>query len=409
MFDNNMNNNQNFNNGNSQFNNNFNNQFDSNQNQYNNYGTQPVNQNFVGQQMFNTQQNFNDQNNNIFNADSFNNDINISTISQNDVPPDLPPINNLSDATISSAPTMDVLGPMNIMPETLPTNNDPLDAYENGNINLNNNGIFNQNVEQSFVTPNIQNEFNNNLLNQSMLDNNTNIYPSQNMYNPQYQNMESTSMPYNGYQPSNVLSNNEYDVSSYNTINQPELNSLNNNTIVSQNNFENESINQFSNNYENLVNDYKTKDNNNDYVLDQTMLNENQQLETKQDLNEEKEDTQKEYDILQDETLNKEEKTEEELNKTSINDLGLDESYTEPDMLEIMDLENDESEHEPDEEKSKLEEPQKEEVSLEPGSISKSVERIKSLLEEIKSSGIDLELEEFDFETMYQLIIKINK
>ena len=74
-----------------------------------------------------------------------------------------------------------------------------------------------------------------------------------------------------------------------------------------------------------------------------------------------------------------------------------------------MDLENDESEHQPDEEKSKLEEPQKEEVSLEPGSISKSVERIKSLLEEIKSSGIDLKLEEFDFETMYQLIIKINK
>ena len=44
-----------------------------------------------------------------------------------------------------------------------------------------------------------------------MLDNNTNIYPSwnENIYNPQNQNIESTSMQYNGYQPSNGLSNNE--------------------------------------------------------------------------------------------------------------------------------------------------------------------------------------------------------
>ncbi|MGN1269059.1 MAG: hypothetical protein ACI4U0_06175 [Candidatus Aphodocola sp.] len=405
MFDNNMNNNQNFNNGNSQFNNNFNNQFDNNQNQYNNYGTQPLNQNFMGQQMFNPQQNFNEQNNNIFNADSFNNDINISSISENDVPPDLPPIKNLSDATVSSAPTMDVLGPMNIMPETLPTSNDPLDAYENGNINLNNNGMFNQNVEPSFVTPNIQNNFNNDSLNQSMLDNNTNIYPSwnENIYNPQNQNIESTSMPYNGYQPSNGLSNNEYDISNYNTINQPtsivnqtELNDFNNNTTGSQNSFENP------------VNDYKTEESNQDYTIDQSIINDEQQLESRQDKEEPKEDNIKEYDILQEESLNEEKKEEEKLKETSINDLGLDESYTEPDTLEIMDFENEEDLDEP-EEKDEAETSQKEEITIEPGSISKNVERIKALLEEIKSSGIDLELEEFDFETMYQLIIKINK
>lgn len=401
MFDNNMNNNQNFNNGNSQFNNNFSNQFDNNQNQYNNYGTQPLNQNFMGQQMFNPQQNFNEQNNNIFNADSFNNDINISSISENDVPPDLPPIKNLSDATVSSAPTMDVLGPMNIMPETLPPSNDPLDAYENGNINLNNNGMLNQNVEPSFVAPNNQNNFNNNSLNQSMLDNNTNIYPSwnENIYNPQNQNIESTSMQYNGYQPSNGLSNNEYDISNYNTINQPtsivnqtELNDFNNNTIGSQNSFENP------------VNDYKTEESNQDYTIDQSIINDEQQLESRQD----KEENIKEYDILQNESLNEEKKEEEKLKETSINDLGLDESYTEPDTLEIMDFENEEDLDEP-EEKNEAETSQKEEVSIEPGSISKNVERIKTLLEEIKSSGIDLELEEFDFETMYQLIIKINK
>lgn len=405
MFDNNMNNNQNFNNGNSQFNNNFSNQFDNNQNQYNNYGTQPLNQNFMRQQMFNPQQNFNEQNNNIFNADSFNNDINISSISENDVPPDLPPIKNLSDATVSSAPTMDVLGPMNIMPETLPTSNDPLDAYENGNINLNNNGMFNQNVEPSFVTPNIQNNFNNDSLNQSMLDNNTNIYPSwnENIYNPQNQNIESTSMPYNGYQPSNGLSNNEYGISNYNTINQPtsivnqtELNDFNNNTTGSQNSFENP------------VNDYKTEESNQDYTIDQSIINDEQQLESRQDKEEPKEDNIKEYDILQEESLNEEKKEEEKLKETSINDLGLDESYTEPDTLEIMDFENEEDLDEP-EEKNEAETSQKEEITIEPGSISKNVERIKALLEEIKSSGIDLELEEFDFETMYQLIIKINK
>lgn len=404
MFDNNMNNNQNFNNGNSQFNNNFSNQFDNSQNQYNNYDTQPLNQNFMGQQMFNPQQNFNEQNNNIFNADSFNNDINISSISENDVPPDLPPIKNLSDATVSSAPTMDVLGPMNIMPKTLPTSNDPLDAYENGNINLNNNGVFNQNVEPSFVAPNNQNNFNNNSLNQSMLDNNTNIYPSwnENIYNPQNQNIESTSMPYNGYQPSNGLSNNEYDISNYNTINQPtsivnqtELNDFNNNTIGSQNSFENP------------VNDYKTEESNQDYTIDQSIINDEQQLKSRQDKEETKEDNIKEYDILQNESLNEENK-EEELKETSINDLGLDESYTEPDTLEIMDFENEEDLDEP-EEKNEVETSQKEEITIEPGSISKNVERIKALLEEIKSSGIDLELEEFDFETMYQLIIKINK
>ena len=382
MFDNNMNNNQNFNNGNSQFNNNFNNQFDNNQNQYNNYGTQPLNQNFMGQQMFNPQQNFNEQNNNIFNADSFNNDINISSISENDVPPDLPPIKNLSDATVSSAPTMDVLGPMNIMPETLPTSNDPLDAYENGNINLNNNGMFNQNVEPSFVAPNNQNNFNNNSLNQSMLDNNTNIYPSwnENIYNPQNQNIESTSMPYNGYQPSNGLSNNEYDISNYNTINQPtsivnqtELNDFNNNTMGSQNSFGNP------------VNDYKTEESNQDYTIDQSIINDEQQLESRQDKEETKEDNIKEYDILQNESLNEEKKEEEKLKETSINDLGLDESYTEPDTLEIMDFENEEDLDEP-EEKNEAETSQKEEITIEPGSISKNVERIKALLEEIKSS-----------------------
>ena len=34
---------------------------------------------------------------------------------------------------------------------------------------------------------------------------------------------------------------------------------------------------------------------------------------------------------------------------------------------------------------------------------------IKDLIEELKNNGADIELEEFDFETMYQLIVKLNK
>ena len=43
------------------------------------------------------------------------------------------------------------------------------------------------------------------------------------------------------------------------------------------------------------------------------------------------------------------------------------------------------------------------------GSVSKNVQRIKDLIEELKNNGADIELEEFDFETMYQLIVKLNK
>ena len=53
-----------------------------------------------------------------------------------DVPPQLSEIKNLSDATISYAPTMDVLDPMNIMPEEK-TSVDPLEAYDNGYLNSN--------------------------------------------------------------------------------------------------------------------------------------------------------------------------------------------------------------------------------------------------------------------------------
>ena len=153
MFNNDMNNNQNFNNGNAMFsnvpNNNSLNSAPSQEppmfnNGQNNGFIQPWQmQNNKGQQpVFG---------NNAFDTNNYPGENNYMT-QPVDVPPDLGEIKNLSDATVASAPTMDVLGPMNIMPETLPPKNDPLDAYENGTLNVNANGFIQP--EQDFNVSN---------------------------------------------------------------------------------------------------------------------------------------------------------------------------------------------------------------------------------------------------------------
>ena len=80
---------------------------------------------------------------------------------------------------------------------------------------------------------------------------------------------------------------------------------------------------------------------------------------------------------------------------TNLSDLGLDDSYNEPDTLDIMDL-NEEETSTAKADDSKL-------------STSQMVDKIKDLIENLKSSGAKIDFEEFDFEQMYQLIIKIEK
>ena len=83
----------------------------------------------------------------------------------------------------------------------------------------------------------------------------------------------------------------------------------------------------------------------------------------------------------------------------SLDDLGIDDSYNEPDTLEIMDL---------DEKEDK--EPKEDDAdNVDDDLLSSSVDKIKKLIDEIKALGVNIEFEEFDFEQMYQLIIKINK
>ena len=118
------------------------------------------------------------------------------------------------------------------------------------------------------------------------------------------------------------------------------------------------------------------------------------------------------------EDLDVETKEKEENNDTKLTDLGLDESYTEPDMLEIMDIDNEENEKSDHAALESKESNTDESININEsqntneqllGSVSKNVQRIKDLIEELKNNGADIELEEFDFETMYQLIVKLNK
>ena len=64
-------------------------------------------------------------------------------------------------------------------------------------------------------------------------------------------------------------------------------------------------------------------------------------------------------------------------------------------MLEIMDFDKEES--------------QDISSSSNSNEVQENVEKIKELINELKSNGANIELEEFDFEAMYQLIIKFDK
>ena len=102
----------------------------------------------------------------------------------------------------------------------------------------------------------------------------------------------------------------------------------------------------------------------------------------------------KDYDIINESIDKKEEKPKQDLSEgdNELLELGIDDSYTEPDTLDIME-----------------EEPEAKTISLPTEEVKKIVDSFKTLVEELKKSGDKIELEEFDFEDMYQLIIKIDK
>ncbi len=382
MFDN----NQNFNNN---MNNNFNN-INSNMNFNNQMNQGYENNNINSQGTFQSpellQQNVNQINPQVMNNNYSLNNFNSSNV---DIPPDLPEIKNLNDATVASAPTMDVLNPMNIMPESLPNNNDPLVAYDNGNLNINNNyqnQLMNENVLSTQTNLNYSNNLNNANFNSNLMFNGQNFStptmttPPINDIQNQFINNQNMMGINNNFDIQNGLNLNSNNINF--PINDPNINNLYNNS-------------QFSNIINpNLSESFLVTQNDNSNPNELETQGENQFLETNSLPNDEEKE-----DIKQsDETV-----TTEEDNNVNIADLELNSTYTEPDSLEIMDLESDiKEESEDDDEDTSGQGTQKKQVV-------QDVEDIKDLIKKLKDNGSDVEIEEFDFEEMYQLIIKLKK
>lgn len=386
MFNNDMNNNDNFNNGDVKplFQNDFNNTLENvndgyqsfqneiNQPFQNNYQTGPYNTNNVFEKSFNTtipQMNINSL------SPFVNQNLNSEGQSSSEMPPELGDIKNLSDATIASAPTMEVLDPMNVMPETIRPN-DPLDNYENGNFN-NFNNVQTSNMPNLFVnnsypggikTPQNSTPINSfsNLGNSNVnFDLNNNMFNGTplNDFSEQTHNQIPQESQFNNTQP--VFNSNENFVSNLNSNSAfpVDENAFNINNTLDQ---ENSNINQVSTEDNGII---KKLDNTTN--IPSTALNINN-----------------EYTIIQDSNLNNSSQ-----NISTLSDLGIEGAYDEPDTLDIMDINEEESD---DNSKSML-------------SVSDSVLKLKALVEDLKRQGVNIELEEFDFENMQQLVIKINK
>lgn len=319
-----------------------------------------------------------------------------------DIPPELGEIKSLNEATVATAPTMDALDPMNVMKENV-SPKDPLDNYENGTL-----GSFNNTP----VFPNSTFSFNN---------------------TPQMEDTPGVSVNNNGFenplpaqdQPFNpILNQVNNNIGISNTTNYESMNNsqLDNDLIMKNGN-----INSLTNQFNNMV--ISTENNNlstsfdtgyelnNDLVQDKMLTSETNELNSslnsvtpetvsfeqpiqnnidmvnpypinnKEDLPYMGQDN--EYTIVQNENLNKDDNT------STLSNLGIENTYDEPDTLDILDINDDESD-------AKL---KAEKIS----SVSESVEKIKELIEKLKEEGANIDLEEFDFEDMYELIIKINK
>lgn len=284
--------------------------------------------------------NFNNKpifNNNIFNNVIDNNDIINSN--SNDLPPDLEEIKNLSDSSVYEAPKIDALGPANFINEDNYNNiNDPLNQYDNYNLNIN---TINKDVKNNMFN---SNDFQINNSNDNYELNNVN----------------------NGYELNNI--NNNFEL---NNVNNKIVNNLNNNLTAEVNNnmYFNKNLDSISN-QENIIEnkDYLI---NNDISInkkDNNLNNNNDNYVINNDIS-----------LLQ---------KEDNLNDTESVDL-----FHEPDILEIIDIADEKAN----------------EFSYDKTLLEQGINKIKEQIDELKNSGLNISLEEFDFEEMYQIIIKFNK
>ena len=387
-------NNYNNNNENNEFNNNaplFSNEFNnsSNNNQYSSYQTPEVSlnnaydktsqdpnnpnalfsnefKNTSNEYINNLYQNIPPQNNNmnsinpqtpLFSGNNYNTLNQVTNSYQNneplDVPPQLNEIKNLSDATISYAPTMDVLDPMNIMPEEK-TSVDPLEAYDNGYLNSN------MNINPS------GNQINNNNPNSISLNNNV---PLPKIDNNTYYNTNTSSTLINNSNPLIFNTNQDnLNTKSISNLIQPS-NNFNTNVDLSKN----------------LTNQPPTDLDDNRFSVQS-----NEELNPDNNINQIKnnniENTSLPYEIIQNKSLNK------DTNENESSFLGLDDEFNNDslDMVEINDN------------VTKEERPEK---ITEKGTD--ALERIKALIDSLNKEGKKVDIQEFDFDNLVQLVIKI--
>ncbi len=321
---------------------------------------------------------------------NFNSTTNFNQSQPVDVPPDLGEIKNLSEATVANAPTMDVLEPMNVMPDSLPKSSDLLDAYESGKLNVN----YNSPTAFSNQTFPQQNE----VIAQQNFNNNSNA-SNFNSLNNNFQAgaIEPQNNFTNEYQIPNAnqnIFNNEYQ-----TPNLSSLNQMNQTPLSSQAPFDNYAPN-LSENYNNDTSSLLRP--NNELSSSQLSKEEQEDKENKVELPENQELSDINSDEMQvQEELNKADLDSKQDDETNLSSLGLDESYAQPDMLEIMDLDNDSKSEETKEVNG--------EENKDSTTVLDNVTKIKNVIEDLKNKGADIEVEEFDFETMYQLVVKLNK
>lgn len=347
--------------------------------------------------------------------------------SNQEVPPFLSEIKNLNESESYEAPSLDVLGPSNIVAQNNfsqynANSTDPLSAYENGNFSFENpteNYNFNNINGENFNSQNNAsfNGFQPNINNAEIIPQN-NSYQNNSYQNDLYQSNTYQNNPYLnniGNQESNnaqfyntnvnmnsSMYNNSYNNYQKDIQEQPSL--INTNQYNNVGNPEEQPyiLNNVNNNYDSLQNVYnKNVDTNSEQSINQDFNNDVSDLSHLTNSNvmaEEDESNILPDEIKSDATLNEKDYTivNDILSKndeTDIDKLGLDDSYNEPDSLEIMEIE---------ENKSNIED-NKDNL------LKDKVNEVKKLVESFKDDGTKVELEEFDFETMYQIVIKFDK
>ncbi|GEM_PF-4285839 len=382
--------------------------------------------------------------------------------SQTDLPPELGEIKNLNEAAVSSAPTMDVLGPMNVMPQNPTFPQDPLDAYEQNGFNnyanagynhspvnlfnanpyggMPNNGPlpsngyasnpgmmndippqtpdFSYNQPPNFnVGMNSDQNFNQGMAPGTETNYNSNINMPDPL--PQFQSNypePSFNLPTdNDYSGANILSKDLSDKSNTSYFNRSTDSSLPNldNLPPMSSDILNTS----------LTNDYNLTPHQPDTSIplgSNVGLNEdNGFLPSKSEVslpdeyssvlpasfdNYEPHNVTDEDEVMEDNEIKKPmDKPYEILNYSLTTaddndelDMRLDESYDEPDSLEIMDVDLDEDD-------------KSESLSSFNDEVLSNVKKIKDLVSDIKASGQNVETEEFDYENVYEIIVKFNK